>query len=189
MAVAGPAWAAETGATATPEARRAAECAIADAAIGLKLSASAGMRLAYGADLPSDKGVLEDTWAPRISRAFLREFDARRQVSAIPLCPALKARLEALGARAVEGRALDEAQWRLSRAERTAVLRVTLPIFSADGAYALVRVEAPCGWGCGSGDTYQFVRDGSLWKRDSIRMEWSGTLTFDDAGRQIPPGR
>jgi hypothetical protein len=189
LALAGPGQAADIEAPLTPEAARAAQCAIAAVVIRLKVAASAGMKLAYGPDVPSDKGVTEGSWTPRMAVPFLREFDAHRQVSAIPLCPGLRAELDALGARVVEGLALDDTQWGLSRAERTAVLRVTLPLLSADGTRALVRAEAPCGWGCGSADTYQFTRDGADWKQTAIRVEWTGTLDFDASGRQIPPGR
>jgi hypothetical protein len=186
LAVAGPGRGAETAA---PDAARDAQCAIAAMAVRLKVASSARMKLAYGSDLPSDKGVTEGSWTPRISVPFLREFDARRQVSAIPLCAALRTELDALGARVVEGRALDEGQRGLVESERTAVLRVTLPILSADGTRAMVRAEAPCGFGCGSGDTYEFVRDGEGWKQNAIRVEWSGTVVFYEDGRQIPYGR
>lgn len=147
------------------------------------------MKLAYGADLPDDGGVTDGAWTSRMVVPFLRDFDARRQVSAIPLCAALRAELDALGARVVEGRAFDDGQRGVPKGERTAVVRVTLPVLSADGTRALVRAEMRCGSGCLSSETYQFVRDGDAWKREALRMEWSGTVVFDQSGRQMPPGR
>ena len=189
LVLAHPGRAAETDPAETPGVTSDAQCAIAAAAIRVKLAASSGMTLAYSADLPDESGVTEGAWTPRMFVPFLREFDSRRQVSAIPVCAALRAELEAAGARVVKGKALDDGKWGTSLAERTAVLRVTLPILSADGTRALVRVETVCGSGCGSGDTYQFIRDAGAWKQNAIRVEWSGTAVFYEDGRQIPYGR
>ena len=178
----------ETGASLTPDASREVECAIAAAAVRWSLPSSSGMKLAYSSDLPDEKGVSEGAWTGQMSVPFLREFDARHQVSAIPLCTALRSDLEALGGRVAQGRDF-EGQWGLPKRERTAVILVTLPVVSADGSRALVRVESRCGFGCVNSLTYQFVRDGNDWKQNALRMEWSGTVMFDQAGRQIGPGR